>query len=56
MCCRQHELSLSVVPSQHVLKAPMDGIVDRIGVQPGQIVQQNSLVVKLTDAAAAAQA
>lgn len=43
-------------PLQHVLKAPMDGVVDRIGAQPGQIVQQNSLVVKLIDAAAAAQA
>lgn len=41
---------------QHILKAPMDGIVDRVTVQAGQIVQQNGLVVKLTDTAAAAQA
>lgn len=31
----------------------MDGVVDRVDAAPGQIVQQNAVIVKLTDPKAA---
>eukprot|EP00123_Amoebidium_parasiticum_P012635 comp21488_c1_seq1/m.29766 comp21488_c1_seq1/g.29766 ORF comp21488_c1_seq1/g.29766 comp21488_c1_seq1/m.29766 type:complete len:716 (-) comp21488_c1_seq1:92-2239(-) len=36
---------------EHVLKAPKDGVVEKLGGKPGDIVQQNSLLVKLMEAA-----